>query len=85
MRRTVNPPSFDFAGSSPTTSTKRSIRLTVRTQDFHSCNRGSIPDTVLNIVHIAQLAEYLIVVQMVVGSNPTRGSKFLHHELQEII
>ena len=50
---------------------KCSIRLTVSIQDFHSCNRVRFPDTVLNMVHIAQLAEHLIVVQMVVGSNPT--------------
>ena len=52
---------------------KCSIRLTVRTQDFHSCNRGSIPDTVPNfyMVCIAQLAESLIVVQVVVGSSPS--------------
>ena len=52
---------------------KCSIRLTVRTQDFHSCNRGSIPDTVPNfyMVCIAQLAESVIVVQVVVGSSPS--------------
>ena len=39
---------LDVAGSNPVAHpelilNKRPLRLVVRTQDFHSCNRGSIP------------------------------------------
>ena len=86
---------------------KCSIRLTVRTQDFHSCNRGSIPRYCTKFLHgvyisvgrvpdcgsggrrfesvcipykVASLAqlrpEHSICNPVVVGSNPTRGSKW---------
>lgn len=49
----------------------RLLRLVVRTQDFHSCNRGSIPlgD---NNGPLAQLVEQRPFKAEVAGSNPAR-------------
>ena len=46
------------------------VRSVVRTSDFHSGNRGSIPLRGTTIGRIAQLGEHLPYKQGVIGSSP---------------